>query len=204
MKIKIGKYPSRLTSTMYEKHMNNKYGFNQWPDKGDFADYYMEAVDKLYQDVYNFFNRIWFDRRKQKVSVTIDPQDTWSMDSTLSHIILPMLIQLKETKHGSPHVDDVDVPKRLKSTSAKAIENANDTDEFHHDRWEYVLDEMIWAFEQKCRDDWLEDYYDYGEDETGAFGLRLIRADEKGRKAHQKRMSNGFKLFGKYYEGLWD
>lgn len=184
--------------------MDNKYGFNQWPDKGDFADYYMEAVDKFYQDVYNFFNRIWFDRRKQKVSIRIDREDTWSMDSTLSHIILPMLIQLKETKHGSPFVDDVDVPKRLKSTSAKPKEDVHDTDEFHHDRWDYVLDEMIWAFEQKCRDDWLEDYYEYGENEDGMFGVTLTRADEKGRKAHQKRMTNGFKLFGKYYEGLWD
>ena len=36
------------------------------------------------------------------VDVRIDKQDTWSMDYTLAHVILPMLIQLKETKHGSP------------------------------------------------------------------------------------------------------
>jgi len=28
--------------------------------------------------------------------------------------------------------------------------------------------------------------------------------DSEGMKAHQKRMSNGFQLFGKYYEALWD
>ena len=28
--------------------------------------------------------------------------------------------------------------------------------------------------------------------------------DDKGRNAHQERMTNGFKLFGKYFESLWD
>jgi len=28
--------------------------------------------------------------------------------------------------------------------------------------------------------------------------------DREGANAHQERMTNGFKLFGKYYENLWD
>jgi hypothetical protein len=36
------------------------------------------------------------------------------------------------------------------------------------------------------------------------FGLKLVWEDEEGRAAHQKRMTAGFKLFGKYYENLWD
>jgi len=28
--------------------------------------------------------------------------------------------------------------------------------------------------------------------------------DTDGANAHQARMSNGFRLFGKYYENLWD
>ena len=38
--------------------------------------------------------------------VKIDYWDTWSMDHTLSYIIVPMLKQLKATKHGAPYVDD--------------------------------------------------------------------------------------------------
>ena len=34
--------------------------------------------------------------------IHIDPWDTWSMDYTLALIILPMLNQLKESKHGAP------------------------------------------------------------------------------------------------------
>jgi len=102
----------------------------------------------------------------QSIKVEIDKWDTWSMDHTLSHIILPMLIQLKATQHGHP---------------------ANLTEK----GWDDILDEMIWAFEQKCRDDWMRDY-DYN------------KWDSDGATAHQKRMTNGFKLFGKYYENLWD
>ena len=63
---------------------------------------------------------------------------------------------------------------------------------------------MIWAFEQKARDDWQSDYYTYEEDKDAAFGLKLVWEDREGQKAHQERMTNGFSLFGKYYEGLWD
>jgi len=201
MKVKIGNYPKRLVCNTHTNHMNSKYGMD-WPEKGDQADLYFEATEDMIQSFYNIFNWLWFDRRKQKIVIKIEKHDTWSMDSTLSHIILPLLKQLRDTKHGSPAVDNVDVPKRLKSDKATGKEHL--IDDLYHDRWEYVLNEMIWAFEQKCRDDWMEDYYDYGENEDGVFGVRLTRADEKGRNAHQKRMTNGFKLFGKYYEGLWD
>jgi hypothetical protein len=30
------------------------------------------------------------------------------------------------------------------------------------------------------------------------------KTDEKGLKAHQKRVKNGLRLFGVYYQGLWD
>ena len=41
--------------------------------------------------------------------VKIDKEDTWSMDHTLADIVLPMLQQLRATKHGSPNVADEDV-----------------------------------------------------------------------------------------------
>jgi hypothetical protein len=140
--------------------------------------------------------------------VKIDRWDTWSMDYTLSHIIVPMLKQLKETKHGSPFVDDEDVPEELKSTSAPPKENDWDTDENHFKRWDWVLNEMIWAFEQNLSYDSEEKFFDHAEwDENEKdFGKNLhkIKIDQVGLKAHQDRKANGFRLFGKYYQGLWD
>jgi len=92
-------------------------------------------------------------KKKRKIKIQIDPWDTWSMDATLSMLILPMLKQLNVTKHGAPHVEDKDVPKELRSTSAPAKENEWDIDENHFKRWEWVMGEMIWAFEQLNDDD---------------------------------------------------
>ena len=205
MKVKIGEYTSRLTCDIHGNHMNKKYGYVDWPEPTRF-DNFVEGIDDSIQSVYDVFNWIWYDRRTQKVKVRIDRWDTWSMDDTLAPIILPMLVQLKETKHGAPIVDDEDVPKELKSTSAEPKEKDWDTDSNHFKRWDWVMDEMIWAFEQKCRDDWMDDYYgDYVEDQkNGSMAGSFEWIDNKGRDAHQKRMSNGFKLFGKYYEAMWD
>jgi len=126
---------------------------------------------------------------KQKIKVHIDPWDTWSMDHTLAPIILPMLVQLKATKHGAPFVDLNDVPKELhgKKLTKKQKENG-EVDDKHFERWDWVLDEMIYAFDCKANKD---DVY-----------MRFDDRDEQVKE--QERISNGFRLFGKYYEGLWD
>ena len=153
--------------------------------------------------------------------VKIDKWDTWSMDHTLADIILPMLKQLQETKHGSPYVDDFDVPEELKSTSAPAKENEWDTDSNHFKRWDWALGEMIFAFEHKVDDNW-QDAFSSGEhdiksvpcewDDNGKPKLYKMekgpndtyKCDYDGMKKVQDRISNGFRLFGKYYEHLWD
>jgi hypothetical protein len=191
--------------------MEKKYG-HKWPSKTTPFDNFVEGVEDSIQGVYNIANWIWFDRRTQKIDVRLDRWDTWSMDHTLGHIVLPMLVQLKSTKHGAPCTDDKDVPKPLRSSSGAPKENKWDTDENHFKRWDWILDEMIWAFNQKCCDDWEGDFYEYkdiskeeeADNTESLFGMKLVWEDKKGRNAHQKRMTNGFKLFGKYYENLWD
>ena len=143
--------------------------------------------------------------------VKIDHHDTWSMDHTLSYIILPMLKQLRDTQHGAPLVDDEDVPEELKSTSAPVKEDENDVDGNHFKRWDWVLNEMIWAFEQKVSDDDESQFFD-----TSAYdsskqmiddltkGETKTKIDWDGLKAHQDRKRNAFRLFGKYFQALWD
>jgi len=157
--------------------------------------------------------------------VKIDRWDTWSMDHTLSYIVLPMLKQLKATKHGAPNVDDEDVPEHLRSTAAPAKENEWDTDGNHFLRWDWALDEMIFAFEKKAQDDWAEEFHsgeidwlwvpvdrDGNEVPKGEHKYYEMKhgpnhtheLDMDGMKKVQDRISNGFRLFGKYYEALWD
>ena len=157
--------------------------------------------------------------------IKIDRWDTWSMDHTLSPIILPMLKQLKATKHGSPFVDDEDVPEHLRSTAAPPKENEWDTDDNHHARWDWVMAEIIFAFECKVDDSW-EDAFRSGEHDikwipVDADGNEVAKGEHKfyqmkdgpkntykcdyeGMAEVEKRIQNGFRLFGKYYCALWD
>lgn len=157
--------------------------------------------------------------------VKIDHWDTWSMDHALSPIILPMLKQLQSHKHGAPLVDDSDVPARLHSTTRSAQrvkKNSWDTDGNHFKRWDYVLDEMIWAFTQLCDPDhdarffsgtadfeWEEVNPEETDKRKRLWKLKegpnhTHKFDRKGYEAHCKRISNGTRLFGKYYQSLWD
>jgi hypothetical protein len=164
--------------------------------------------------------------------IKIDKYDTWNMDSTLAPIILPMLKQLKDTKHGSQIVDDEDVPYEMRTTNYEDWDDQKCFDFYHepsaaryandiHDRWDWVLDEMIWAFEQLCDDDhdaqfhtgvrdmksvacaWDENgkptlfTFEKGPNDTSHF-------DIEGYEKHNERINNGLRLFGRYYRGLWD
>jgi len=155
----------------------------------------------------------WVDSKKnRKVSVRIDKYDTWSMDNTLALIIVPMLKQLKETKQGAPYSDLEDVPEHMRYEDT---EDSN-TQWIQH-RWDWILNEMIWTFEQILDDEWQDrytieegelDFDDYPEDEGKEF--RPVRwkkqyvIDYEGLRAHQDRITNGLRLFGKYFQALWD
>jgi hypothetical protein len=113
-------------------------------------------------------------------NIHLDPWDTWNLDHTLSLIIVPALKQLKNTTHGAPRVSNKDVPKCLRAPKGQS--DFDSVDENYFKRWDYVLDEMIYAFEQ-VQDDCCTNL-----------------AEE----TEWKRVNNGLRLFGKYYTGLWD
>ena len=144
--------------------------------------------------------------------IKIDRWDSWSLEHTLSPIILPILKPLKDTKHGAPFVDDKDVPKRLrigaKGTGDPDVHKLfEDNDNTFFERYDYVLDEMIWTFEQLCMDDHEAPFYDHTESQKEKDfnkSVRKIKVDHKGLKAHNARIDNGLKLFGKYFRAMWD
>jgi len=118
--------------------------------------------------------------------VKVDNYDVWGADTTLAHIIHPTLVKLKEKKQGSPQVDNDDVPEELKATEEelRLYREAAETDDKYHDRFDYVISEMIFAFDYVKNEKQL-DFEEYTE-ETHA------------------RAQNGLRLFGKYYFSLWD
>ena len=120
----------------------------------------------------------------------------------------------------APYVDDEDVPKELRSIYALP-KDEYDTDGNHFKRWDWVMDEMIFAFEHKVDDSWEEQFRSGDHDmksvpcawdENGKPTMYewvkgpndTYKCDYDGMQKVRDRMKNGFRLFGKYYEGLWD
>ena len=188
---------------------------------------------------------------KQEMSIRIDEWDTWNMSETLGEIALPMLKQLKETKHGSPHVELEDVPEELRLHGDSRNETSQldlFADEEYdsncwkamHDRWDWALNEIIFAFESIVgyNEHWADKYHTGEADlmylpldkdnnplgpaqkleaatpqeiEDKVTTWQVIRGpkdtsefDKVGYRKEYDRIANGFRLFGKYYQGLWD
>ena len=169
---------------------------------------------------------------EREINVVIHGYDTWNMDNTLAYIVLPMLKQLTKTKHGAPWVDPQDVPEALRpdDNEIDAYHFGGMTDDNFFKRWDYVLGEMIYAFEKEVSgDDWESAYFTRDSTEIefepeGPAQLRLFpdeqgnmedhefysmkpthsKFDKEGYMKESDRIRNGFRLFGKYYQSLWD
>lgn len=149
--------------------------------------------------------------------VKIDYYDTWSMDATLSPIILPMLKQLKATKHGTPFTDYSDGPWYYRFELNKDEHTTNEEGSFNEQRWNWILDEIIWTFEQLSDVNYDTRYWsetgeiDFTEPDVSdcvelveLFGRKKSRVDWDGLKLHEDAIQNGLRLFGRYYRAMWD
>jgi hypothetical protein len=218
----------KIYSNKYRDHWLSPYTICEkicfWREI-DYDEPWVRRVNKVLEPVCGLW-RDFLDIVHPRIEyVKIDYWDTWSMDSTLSPIILPMLKQLQEKKHGAPFTDDEDVPARLRSTTTAAVKSKKndwDTDCNHFKRWDWIMSEMIWAFEQMCDEDSDAQFHTGTCDivwipnkELDANGKPVTyemkagpkdtrKFDKKGYMKHHERLRNGTRLFGKYYQNLWD
>jgi hypothetical protein len=192
MKVKIGPYrnyfgPYQIAERIFFWVKRNGF-YAEDPAIFDRWDY--RACDKLGDWLCNtWVYKVceWIDsKKKREVSIRIDNHDTWSMDHTLGLIIHPMLVQLKETNHGYFISDPEDAPTIGKGE----VTDHGYNDDLAEKRYNWIMDEMIWAFGEYTNDDMNEPDYKTSSIET--------------RKAYSERRSNAYRLFGKYYQNLWD
>jgi len=231
MKVKIGPYvnyigPYKIADKLFFWH--EKYPEDElekrWDYKfhNDFAEWLAETwVDDLCQ---------WINEtRQRKVKIHIDHYDIWSMYSTLALIILPMLKKLSQEKHGSPMVELSDVPLEMRFIETEDYDSQLTFDFYQdselcnqnvqcniHSRWEWIINEMIWAFEQLQPDSNWEDQYwiikpelDLSKSDSSNGVSPVVwkvkgECDWDGRTKHQERITNGLRLFGTYFQALWD
>jgi hypothetical protein len=166
---------------------------------------------------------------KRRINVEIDPFDTWGLDHTLATIILPALIQLKNTKHGVPNEFTSRVGGDFDNNLVFDFIKEDDNIVFDQlcDSWDEVLDKMIWSFLQlsieddydnnyhhgKMETDWVESDYTYTDPITGKIEKTYQMVDKNpeehwydqiGNQEHEKRIQEGLELFGKHFRDLWD
>ena len=112
---------------------------------------------------------------QRKISVQIDDFDTWSLDHTLALIIHPALVKFKEDSM------DVGHPCLCDDLTTCTVDGNVCT---CSDKWQEMLDKMIWSFGQIVTDD------------SDSYTIEQYRA-------YEVRMQEGLELFGKYFRSLW-
>lgn len=101
---------------------------------------------------------------KQLQTNGFSDSETWSLYSTIAEFILPRLIRFKEVSPGYPYPGDMS-----------------------QEKWDVVLDEMIFAFDWSLHNE--NDKYDNLSKEDG--------------DKNWKRYEEGMKLFAKWFRHLW-
>ena len=229
MKVKIGPYTPWWVSHVYTDYMNKKYNYD-WDGPTNTFERVLEKIANGLDWFYSVTINKYFAWKKRKIKVKIHHYDTWGMDNTLAYIILPMLKQLKATKHGSPFVEQEDLPEHIRLSERETAvfdhgsydKTLNATDEEieaasekFHAQWGWVIDQMIWSFEQEISEDAdYKNYYDPYEpeeiiedDENGLFDkewrMKMGKFNNDKYKAYHERKQLGFTLFGKYFQSLW-
>ena len=92
----------------------------------------------------------------------IENYDAWNLDSTLAPIILALLKNFKGKYNGAPHVENCDVPEHLQAPPGFDTADSSDCDENYFARFGFILDEMIWAFEQIVNKPESEEQFHHG------------------------------------------
>lgn len=146
----------------------------------------------------------------KKCDVKVEYSDDWNADWTIATMVLPLLKKVKESKQGAPFVEDMHVPEHLRSTSAPPKENEWDTDANHFKRWDYALDEMLFAMQEIANHYenepevfvWPEENEHLPLMEQMRLSIKIPGAEEAF-KAYHARVQKGCVLFGTYFTALW-
>jgi hypothetical protein len=166
---------------------------------------------------------------ERKIAVEIEDFDTWGLDHTLATIILPALIQLRNTKHGVPGELVERVGGDMDSNGCFDFIKEDEDEVFNQlcHNWDETLNKMIWSFLQisieedyddlyhhgKMEMGWVESEHTYTDPVTGKTEKTFQMVDKNpgehwydqiGNQEHDRRVQEGLDLFSKYFRNLWD
>lgn len=165
----------------------------------------------------------------RRINIEIDEFDTWGLDHTLALVILPALIQLKNTKQGVPSefIEDIAASYHSQKVFDFIHDDENEVFQMGCDKWDETMDKMIWSFQQLAIDENYDSKYHHGNMKTewvptgdkmlnpvngkmeDTFEMVDTNPDEHwydhvGHRLHEDRIQEGLELFGQYFRSLWD
>ena len=134
-------------------------------------------------------------RKNRAEHVHIDNFDVWNLDHTLSCIIHPALIRLKETKHGYPELfeDGMVTPNHWDRQLHFDFIDEDVETKYLIKKWNDILDKMIRAFGLIIH---KEDHEDAAYQSEKSYAVYM--------KEYYDAVDEGLSLFAKYYHNLWD
>ena len=143
-------------------------------------------------------------------------KDTWSLDASLSPIILSALLKFKETINAPSRKDWVGVPSQIMYELFPDIEyNYSDEQlEKGSEYWNSILDKMIYAFDSNNEPN-ISSYgfkfnHESEKTEEGFVKTSITTTNEseyqrykKDEDQYWKNVDEGHLLFGKFFRSLW-
>lgn len=201
---KFGKYPRwHTTSGLENRWLEFRYGeegLDLPESKYDNFDRIVVAVLDGIQWVLNKTINPFNEWRGQKIRVHVEYHDIWSADTTIAHMVLPLLERLRDEKNGYPLIDPKEIeglPRELKPKKKELDES----DPKAEARWNWVMNEMIFAMQCIADDSWEDEFFEH-KDPNDWMSVRMINKEKYDET--QKRIDRGLKFFGIFFRALWD
>lgn len=111
------------------------------------------------------------------ITQTFSDKEVWDLYTGIARYTLPRLKRFREIASGYPACLD------------------------SMEEWYEILDKIIFSFENTLLE---EDHWEKFSEIYGKNFIDLSKSDKEKINQFAKRRQEGFELFGKYFEGLWD
>jgi len=183
------------------------YGFNFEPLK------WWEKIIYSPRWYWNDFS-YWIRGEFERIKYGFPLRESWNFHGFCSKWSLPRLKYLRKNLHGHPcnMMSEMDDQMATRQLFFGFVENVP-VNKTAHEKWEEILDKIIWSMEHE--DDDVEPIYPPNYD----LRQRVIEITDRGVKfepmddrksdwepvwEHERRVQEGYELFGKHFLGLWD
>lgn len=152
----------------------------------------------------------WLRKLRQKITTGFAHEESWNFYSHLCAWALPRLKFFRKNLRSHPCLNTNDYPYPQLTFDFFEKAKNEDTD---FEKWKNIIDKIIWAMENfdKEPDPIYPENYKHGFRKVGEDKRGSLYAAKDERSIdftpvfeHQKKVQEGFELFGKYLRHLWD